>query len=83
MAKLLTYDVTKDRNIKNMKTFLGQFYGFMTEYAFLLFFFVVIVLAEQQAYSIRYYGNIVKFMDFGILSAVEYFTSPILREFMR
>ena len=83
VAKLLSSDVIRDRNIKNMQTFLGQFYGFMTEYAFLTFFFVVIVFTNETTYSIRSYANMVKFMDFGILSAVEYFTSPVLREFMR
>ena len=83
VAKLLTLDATRDRNLKNIQTFIGQFYGFLVEYKWLLFWFVVIILADEQSYSMKSYANVVKFMDFGILSAVEYFTSPILREFMR
>ena len=83
VAKLLTHDVTRDRNLKNVQTFIGQFYGFLTEYAFLFFWLIVIMLSDEQTYSVKTYANVVKFMDFGILSAVEYFTSPILREFMR
>ena len=83
VAKLLTLAATRDRNLKNIQTFIGQFYGFLVEYAYLFFWFVVIILADEQSNSVKSYANVVKFMDFGILSAVEYFTSPILREFMR
>ena len=83
VARLLTHDVTRDRNLKNVQTFIGQFYGFLTEYAFLFFWLIVIMLSDEQTYSVKTYANVVKFMDFGILSAVEYFTSPILRQFMR
>ena len=83
VAKMLTLAATRDRNLKNIQTFIGQFYGFLMEYAYLFFWLVIIVLADEQNYSMKSYANVVKFMDFGILSAVEYFTSPILREFMR
>ena len=83
MKKVLTEDVIRARNIKNANNFLGQFYGFVTEYAFLIVIFGIILFADKQSSNIKGYAITAKFMDFGLLSAVEVFASPAVRSFMK
>ena len=83
ITRLLTQDIIRDRNIKNVSTFIGQFYGFAMEYAFLgsLLFFVN--FADEHTNQFKAITVMVKFMDFGLLSSVEVLSSPGLRSFMR
>ena len=83
IKKALTEDVVKARNVKNATNFLGQFYGFMTEYTFLLAILLIILFEGQDSSYFKGYAITAKFMDFGLLSAVEVFTSPALRAFMK
>ena len=73
----------RNRNRKNAVTFLGQFYGFVIEYAFLLSFLLLHLFASEHAQHFRVLVVLVKLMDFGLLSAVEVLTSPGLKGFMR
>ena len=41
VRKLLTEDVIRSRNMKNIGTFVGQFYGFLMEYSFLFLVFML------------------------------------------
>jgi hypothetical protein len=83
IRKMLTEDVIRARNTKNVTNFLGQFYGFVTEYVFLIAVLGIIFFAGEQSSNLKGYVITAKFMDFGLLSAVEVFASPALRSFMK
>ena len=68
--------------MKNIGTFLGQAYAFLTEYAFVLSVLIIIFIAGDQTNDLKAITNIAKFVDFGLLSAVEVFASPILRGYL-
>ena len=82
IKKVLTEDVIRARNMKNIGTFLGQAYAFLTEYAFVLSVLIIIFIAGDQTNDLKAITNIAKFVDFGLLSAVEVFASPILRGYL-
>ena len=83
IKKALSEDIIQARNSKNATNFLGQFYCFMSEYAFVVVILFIILFEGQQSSSFKGYAITAKFMDFGILSAVEVLTSPSLRGFMK
>ena len=83
IKKLLTEDVIHARNMKNIGTFLGQAYAFITEYAFALSVLIIIFIAGDHTNDLKAITNIAKFVDFGLVSAVEVFTSPLLRGYMK
>ena len=83
MKHLLTQENIKDRNIQNVTTFVGQFYGFLVEYAFLFISLVCTYLGNDGSTHLQSYVNVIKFADFGLLSAVEVYSSPVLRRFMK
>ena len=80
---LLPEEVTRDRNMKNVSTFLGQFYGFVMEYAFLTSLLFLMYFTDAQTNIFKAILVMIKIMDFGLLSAVELLSSPLLRSFMR
>ena len=80
---LLTQENIKDRNIQNVTTFVGQFYGFIVEYVFLIICLIWTYLKNDGSDHWKAYFIIMKFIDFGLLSAVEVYSSPILRKFMK
>ena len=80
---LLTQENIKDRNIQNVTTFVGQFYGFIVEYAFLLAILIWTTLKNDGSDHLKAYFTVLKFIDFGLLSAVEFYSSPILKKFMK
>ena len=82
VSLLLTEDVIRSRNTKNVGTFVGQFYGFLMEYSFLILIFLLIFFADVKHNHTKAMLNMVKFVDFGLLSAVEVFSSPNLRAYM-
>ena len=78
ITKLLDPKITKQRNKKNVTTFLGQFIHFVTEIAFLLF--VLTVLSFDSPYlHLKPLGLAFKIVEFGFLSMVEVLTSEKLR----
>ena len=81
MKKILSHDVIQDRNIKNVSTFLGQFYGFLTESIFLIVTILLIHFADENTHQIKAVAALLKYADFGLLSAVEVYSSPGLRAF--
>ena len=83
IKKVLTEDVIRARNMKNVGTFLGQAYAFLTEYVFALTTLIVIFIAGDQTNYLKAISNIAKFVDFGLVSAVEVFTSPALRGYLK
>ena len=83
IRKLLSEDVTRKRNLKNVSTFLGQFYGFMGEYAFLVAIIILTSFTKEQKELIRALAVMIKFMDFGLLSAVEVLRSQTHRSSLR
>ena len=80
---LLTQENIKDRNIQNVTTFVGQFYGFVVEYAFLFISLTCTYLGNDGSNHLQAYVTVIKFADFGLLSAVEVYSSPVLRRFMK
>ena len=80
---LLTQENIKDRNIQNVTTFVGQFYGFIVEYVFLIICLVWTYLKNDDSDHWKAYFTVMKFIDFGLLSAVEVYSSPILKKFMK
>ena len=83
IAKYLRQEDIRVRNQKNIVTFLGQFYGFVVEYSFLISMSVLHYLTGEQSQHFRALVAIIKFCDFGLLSAVEVLTSPALKSFMK
>ena len=83
IKSLLGVEIIRDRNIKNVSTFLGQFYCFLIECTFLVTVLVIEHLYDAKTPHIKAYVSMVKLIDFGVLSAVEVFSSPSLRAFMR
>ena len=83
IRNLLTQAVIRERNIKNVVTFLGQFYVFIMEYAFLISILVLTYFADEHTHHFKALVGMLKFIDFGLLSAVEVVSSPALRSFMR
>jgi hypothetical protein len=83
IKKVLTEDVIRARNIKNVGTFLGQFYGFVMEYAFAISVLFILYFAGEQKNNFKAVANIAKFIDFGLLSAVEVLSSPALRRYLK
>ena len=80
---LLTQENIKDRNIQNVTTFVGQFYGFIVEYVFLIICLIWTYLKNDGSDHWKAYFIIMKFIDFGLLSAVEVYSSPILKKCMK
>ena len=83
IKKLLTQENIKDRNIKNVTTFVGQFYGFVVECAFVLITLICTHLGNDDYNHLQAFVSFAKFIDFGLLSAVEVYGSPALRKFMK
>ena len=83
IKKLLTQENIKDRNIKNVTTFVGQFYGFVVECAFVLITLICTHLGNDDYNHLQAFVSFIKFIDFGLLSAVEVYSSPALRKFMK
>ena len=83
MSKYLKQENIRARNQKNVSTFLGQFYGFIAGYSFLLSALVIDYFTDENSQHLRAVGAMAKFIDFGLLSAVEFFSSPGLRSFMK
>ena len=83
IAKYLRQNDIRDRNQKNVVTFLGQFYSFVIEYSFLISMLILHYLTGEQSQHFRALVGITKFCDFGLLSAVEVLTSPGLKSFMK
>ena len=83
IGKLIRQEDVQQRNAKNAGTFLGQFYGFIVEYSFLVGILSIhIFYADEDFQHIRGLFVMAKFMDFGLLSAIEIYSSPILKSFM-
>ena len=83
IKKLLTQENIKDRNTKNVTTFVGQFYGFVVEYAFLFITLICTHLGNDDYNHLQAFVTFVKFLDFGLLSAVEVYSSPALKRFIK
>ena len=83
IKKLLTQENIKDRNIKNVTTFVGQFYGFVVECAYLLISLISTHLGNDNYVHLQAFVTFAKFIDFGLLSVVEVYSSPTLRRFMK
>ena len=83
IKKLLSEETIRKRNIKNVGTFLSQFYGFMVEYTFLLSILVLMHFADKETHQFKAFANIAKLIDFGLLSIVEVLASPGLRAFIK
>ena len=82
IKRVLTVEAVRNRNIKNVSTFLSQFYSFLTEYAFLFAALVATCLVDT-GYYFKAYIILAKFINFALLSAVEVFSSPSLRSLER
>ena len=83
IKKLLTQEAIRERNLKNVSTFVGHFYGFVTEYIYFIISLVCVYLADDKNPNWQAYANLAKILDFGLLSAVEVLSSPGLRSFMK
>ena len=81
VKNLLDPEITKQRNRKNLTTFLAQFYSFATEVTFLIVI-VIIVLIDSTDTTIKALVVVIKIMEFGVLSLVEIVFSDELRATM-
>ena len=82
ISQLLTEDIVRSRNMKNIGTFLGQFYGFIMEFSFLFVVFLLTIFEDVENNHTKALLVMIKFVDFGLLSAVEVMTSPNLRSLL-
>ena len=78
---MLNPQITKQRNRKNLTTFLAQFYSFATEFAFLSAYLIILKIDSTNT-TIKAVAVVVKAMEFGGLSLVEIISSDNLRETM-
>ena len=83
IRKILTEDVIRARNIKNVGTFLGQFYGFLIECAFLMSILIILNFAGELTNNPQAVAFTAKITDFGLLSSVEVLSSPALRRYLK
>ena len=83
IKRVLTVEAVRNRNIKNVGTFLGQFYSFLTEYIYLLTLLLFAWFVDEETHHLKSYIVVTKVIDFALLSAVEVFSSPSLRSFIR
>ena len=83
IKRVLTVEAVRDRNIKNVGTFLGQFYSFLTECIFLLTILVMSIFVDEETHHLKSYIFLAKIIEFALLSAVEVFSSPSLRSFIK
>ena len=83
IAKFLDQKQVTERNAKNVTTFLGQMYVFLVECAFMAGLIVFTHLPSELIYNVRAITTFTRFISFGVLSAVEVFTSPELRKSMK
>ena len=83
ITKLMRQEDAHKRNLKNIGTFLGQFYSFVIEYSYLIFILLCGIFADENTQDYRALVSIMKFVDFGALSFVEVLSSPQLRNFMK
>ena len=81
VKKLLDPQITKQRNRKNLTTFLAQFYSFATEMGFLVVF-LIIIASDSADTETKAIALVVKYMEFGGLCLVEIITSGELRKMM-
>ena len=83
ITKFMKQEDVRQRNAKNAGTFLGQFYGFIVEYSFLLSILSIhIFYADVEHQHIRGLIVMAKFIDFVLLSTMEVYSSPVLKGFM-
>lgn len=83
ITMLMSQEDTHQRNLKNIGTFLGQFYAFVVEYSFLISLLIFGIFANADTQNYRALLVVLKFADFGLLSCVEVLSSPQLRIFMK
>ena len=76
--KLLSKECIRKRNRRNATTFLGQVYGFWTEFAFVNIITATIVMGESYP-KLKALSVVVKLIEFGMLSMVEVITRESLR----
>ena len=74
---------TRKRSTKNVTTFVGQMCGFLAECVFMAATIVFIQLGNEFLHHLRAIVVLMKFISFGVLSAVEVFTSPGLRKSLK
>ena len=79
ITAFLSQECTRHRNRSNAITFIGQFYGFWTEFVFMVILTICIVLGKSNI-QMKALVSVIKFIEFGILSAIEVLTSETLRE---
>ena len=75
---ILSKECIRHRNRTNAITFIGQFYGFCTEFIFLVIWFICLILGKSNI-QIKALAAIVKVMEFGMLSMVEVLATESLR----
>jgi hypothetical protein len=78
IKKFLSKECVRQRNQSNAITFLGQFWGFGTEFAAMVIFTATIVLGGTNT-QFKAFSTVLHFSGFGILSMVEVLTSEPLR----
>ena len=83
ITKYLRQEDIRLRNLKNVTTFIGQFYGFGIEFAFLISMILLAHFTESYDPNVRGLVVLAKFIEFGFLSFVEVFSSPGLRNFIK
>ena len=81
---MLPAQVTRQRNRANVISFLGDFYGFVTKFAFFVVFGIIasIWVPADVSHTTRMVMEMIVVMEWGLLSSVEVLTSDELRRMM-
>jgi hypothetical protein len=78
IKKFLSKECIRQRNRTNAITFMGQFWGFGTEFAYMVIFTTTIVLGGTNT-QLKAFSTVLKFTEFGLLSMVDVLASKPLR----
>ena len=78
--KVLKVDVVRKRHHRNAITFLGQFYGFVVEFARIVLLMYTMKASSDVGYRVLFVISI--WVEFGILSVVEVMTSEGLQKYL-
>ena len=81
IKRYLESEVTRQRNKKNLTTFIAQLYGFATECAFLVVF-LIILASDGTNTTTKAMAVVIKYIEFGGLCLVEIMSSETLRKIM-
>jgi len=79
IRNFLQENVIRARNKKNTISFLGQFYGFVTEFIFMVILTITLLMGKYYL-ELKAISVVVKFIEFGAFAMVEVLTCQEIRK---